>query len=160
MPSVRGSVRELWRETGQREEGGRGKEDVQVVLPTLSGFIGKRLLARNDRLGEPNVDDVGVIVEFLCERRSQPSACPLRTEEGRRKGRRNVKTHPNHRKRQPLDIRPQRTKVGAEEVRQHIDTLVDEVDGCSARSGFGVHGVVGVDEVRDVGDVCSECGES
>lgn len=64
-------------------------------------------------------------------------------------------TYPEDREGETLNERSQRAKVGSEKMRQHVDTLVDEVDGRSTRSGFGVHGVVGVHKVRDVGDVCS-----
>lgn len=68
---------------------------------------------------------------------------------------RNRTTHPDDAEREALDIRPERAQVGAEQVRQHVDALVDEVDGRAARRSLGVHGVVRVHKVRDVGDVCA-----
>lgn len=68
----------------------------------------------------------------------------------------NPKTHPDDTECQSLNIRPERAEVGTEERRQHVDSLVDQVNRRASRGRFSVHGVVGVHKVRDVGDICGK----
>ena len=68
----------------------------------------------------------------------------------------NPETHPDDTECQSLNIRPERAEIGTEERRQHVDSLVDQVNRRASRGRFGVHGVVGVHKVRDVGDICGE----
>lgn len=62
-------------------------------------------------------------------------------------------THPDHGESQSLDERTQRAEVGSEQMRQHVDSLVYEIDSSTSRSGLRVHRVVRVHKVGHVGDV-------
>ena len=61
--------------------------------------------------------------------------------------------HPDDRESQALYKRSQGTQIRTEQCRQHIDTLVDQVDGSPSRGRFRVHRVVREDKVRNIGDV-------
>lgn len=67
--------------------------------------------------------------------------------------------YPDGRKCKSFDKRSKRAEICTQQRRQHVDSLVDEIDCCASRCSFTVHWVVWMDEMRDIGDVYIEHGE-